>query len=245
MKAAMRILAALCACAFGLAPAALTEEAAVMRMQVSDGEHTVMFELNDTPAAGSLYDQLPLELDVGDYGGNEKTFYPPLALDGANAREGGGDAGGLAYFSPWGDVAMYYGAFGSYPGLWLLGEAVEGAEAIDALSGTIRVTPGPSEYRSIAQDAAAEILAGEGDFILLDVRTEDEYAQGHIPGAICVPNETIGEEPPEQLPELRQTILVYCRSGRRSKEASAKLAAMGYVNVIEFGGINTWTGEVE
>ena len=82
------------------------------------------------------------------------------------------------------------------------------------------------------------------DYILLDVRTQAEYAEGHIPGAICLPNETIGSEPPAELPDREQTILVYCRSGRRSAEAAQKLADMGYVNVLEFGGILDWTGEI-
>ena len=80
--------------------------------------------------------------------------------------------------------------------------------------------------------------------VIVDVRREDEYAAGHIPEAILIPNETIGNDQPAELPDLNQIILVYCRSGRRSKEASQKLANMGYTNVYEFGGIIDWTGEV-
>lgn len=99
-------------------------------------------------------------------------------------------------------------------------------------------------YVHISQeDAMAQMVDGE-DYILLDVRTQAEYAEGHIPGAICLPNETIGSEPPAELPDREQTILVYCRSGRRSAEAAQKLADMGYVNVLEFGGILDWTGEI-
>ena len=83
----------------------------------------------------------------------------------------------------------------------------------------------------------------ETDFILLDVRTQEEYAQAHIPGAICIPNETIGEEAPPELPDKAQLILVYCRSGNRSRQAAGKLAKLGYTNIVEFGGINSWTGE--
>ena len=72
----------------------------------------------------------------------------------------------------------------------------------------------------------------------------DEYARGHIPGAILIPNEEIGTEQPEELPDKNQIILVYCRTGRRSKEASQKLADMGYRNVYEFGGIEDWTGDI-
>ena len=80
--------------------------------------------------------------------------------------------------------------------------------------------------------------------IILDVRRPDEYQAGHIPGAINIPNETIGSEALPQLPDKDQTILVYCRSGNRSKQASEKLAALGYTRVLEFGGILDWTGQV-
>lgn len=99
-------------------------------------------------------------------------------------------------------------------------------------------------YQQITQEEAARILDGTADFILLDVRTEEEYDEGHIPGAVNLPNEDIAADPPELLTDLDQMILVYCRSGRRSKEAAAKLAAMGYTQVLEFGGIMDWTGEV-
>ena len=98
-------------------------------------------------------------------------------------------------------------------------------------------------YRQITQEEAAKILAEQEGYILLDVRTRQEFAEGHIPGAICVPNETIGEGEIPELPQKDQLILVYCRSGNRSKQASGKLAKLGYTNVLEFGGINTWTGE--
>ena len=81
--------------------------------------------------------------------------------------------------------------------------------------------------------------------IIVDVRRMDEFETGHIPGAICIPNESIGTEQPEDLPDLNQIILVYCRSGNRSKQAAQKLFDMGYTNVYEFGGIIDWTGEIE
>ena len=80
--------------------------------------------------------------------------------------------------------------------------------------------------------------------IIVDVRRQDEYDSGHIPGAILIPNESISTEQPEALPDPDQIILVYCRSGRRSKEAAQKLADIGYTNVFEFGGIIDWTGEI-
>ena len=83
------------------------------------------------------------------------------------------------------------------------------------------------------------------DYIILDVRRADEFAAGHIPGAVNIANEEIGNAEPEGLPDKEQRIYVYCRSGNRSKQAAAKLAAMGYTNIVEFGGILDWTGETE
>ena len=99
-------------------------------------------------------------------------------------------------------------------------------------------------YRQVSQETAMEMMAAEEGYIILDVRTREEYAQGHIEGAICVPNEEIDGEPPAELPDKSQLIFVYCRSGNRSKQAAAKLFGMGYTNVVEFGGINTWPGAV-
>ena len=98
-------------------------------------------------------------------------------------------------------------------------------------------------YIQITMDKAVEMMESESNYIILDVRTFEEYNERHIPGAICVPNESIGTEPIDELPQKDQLILVYCRSGRRSKEAAEKLAAMGYSNIYEFGGILDWTGE--
>ena len=86
-------------------------------------------------------------------------------------------------------------------------------------------------------------MAGEEDHIIVDARTIEEYTNGHIPDAICIPNESIGDEMPNQLPNKETLILVYCRSGNRSKQAAAKLAAQGYTNIVEFGGIIDWPGD--
>ena len=83
----------------------------------------------------------------------------------------------------------------------------------------------------------------EDNYIILDVRTKEEYQEKHMPGAVNLPNETIGTEEIPELPAKDQLILVYCRSGNRSKQASEKLAKQGYANIVEFGGINSWTGE--
>lgn len=100
-------------------------------------------------------------------------------------------------------------------------------------------------YTSITMEEAREIFATDGDYIILDVRRADEFAAGHIPGAINVANEAITDTQPAELPDKNQAIYVYCRSGNRSKQASAKLASMGYTNIIEFGGIIDWTGQIE
>ena len=102
-----------------------------------------------------------------------------------------------------------------------------------------------ASYKQITQEEAKEMMTKDDGHIIVDVRRQDEYDEGHIPDAILIPNESITDKQPDELPDLNQIILVYCRSGRRSKEASQKLADIGYTNVYEFGGIITWTGEIE
>lgn len=98
-------------------------------------------------------------------------------------------------------------------------------------------------YQKIsAQDAKARMDSGDS-VIILDVRTAEEYAAGHIPNAILIPNETIIDTQPALLPDLNAEILVYCRSGNRSAQAAKKLIAMGYTNVYDFGGIIDWPYE--
>ena len=99
-------------------------------------------------------------------------------------------------------------------------------------------------YRQISQEEAKEMMGRDDGHVVVDVRRQDEYDAGHIPGAILLPNESIGDTPPEALPDRNQIILIYCRSGNRSKEAAQKLFDMGYTNIYEFGGIITWTGEI-
>lgn len=102
-----------------------------------------------------------------------------------------------------------------------------------------------SFFQQISMDAAITQMAEEDNFILLDVRTPEEFADGHIPGAINIPNESIGENDIAELPDKEQRIYVYCRSGNRSKQASAKLVNLGYTNVVEIGGIIDYHGEIE
>lgn len=103
---------------------------------------------------------------------------------------------------------------------------------------------GKTTYIQIDQEKAKEMMAVNDGHVVVDVRRADEYASGHIPGAILIPNESIGTEKPDQLQDKDQIILIYCRSGNRSKQAAQKLADMGFTNIYEFGGINTWTGEI-
>lgn len=102
-----------------------------------------------------------------------------------------------------------------------------------------------AKYNSISMDEAKKIFESAGDYIIVDVRHPEEYAEGHIPNAINIPNEDIDKDEPSELPDKKQTIYVYCRSGNRSKQASKKLSDMGYKNIIEFGGIIDWTGTIE
>lgn len=98
----------------------------------------------------------------------------------------------------------------------------------------------PITYTSIPASEAKALMDSETDYIILDVRTEKEYADGHIPDAILIPDYEITERAENELTDKSQLILVYCRSGRRSKNAAEKLAEMGYSNVKEFGGIIEW-----
>lgn len=94
-------------------------------------------------------------------------------------------------------------------------------------------------YHKITAEQAKEMM-DEGGVTVVDVRTQAEHDAEHIPGAVLVPNETIHDEPPEALPELDAVLLVHCRSGVRSKQASDKLVEMGYTQVYDFGGIRDW-----
>jgi len=116
--------------------------------------------------------------------------------------------------------------------------------AAPAAAATPTPTATPAVYKKIsAADAKARMDSGD-EIIILDVRTKEEYDAGHIKGAILVPNETIIDEQPDLLPDLDAEILVYCRSGNRSAQAANKLLAIGYTNVVDFGGIIDWPYDV-
>lgn len=111
------------------------------------------------------------------------------------------------------------------------------------LAGCAAPAESEASYRQISTDGAIAMMEEENNYIILDVRTPEKFSDKHIPDAINIPNETIGTEEIPELPDKAQLILVYCRSGNRSKQASDKLANLGYTNIVEFGGINDWPGE--
>ena len=115
------------------------------------------------------------------------------------------------------------------------------------LAGCAETTGGENDatYRQITMSEAVEMMASESDYIILDVRRPDEFSAGHIPNAVNIPNESIGADEIDELPDKDRRILVYCRSGNRSKQASEKLVRLGYTNIVEFGGILDWKGEIE
>ena len=110
---------------------------------------------------------------------------------------------------------------------------------------SVQNTEQKSGYKHVSMEEGLELMEADSDYILLDVRRDDEFEEGHIPGAINIPNESIGTEEIAELPDKNQTIYVYCRSGNRSKQASQKLVDLGYTDVIEFGGIIDYSGEIE
>ena len=102
-----------------------------------------------------------------------------------------------------------------------------------------------ASYEQITQEEAKQIMDTTNGYILLDTRTQEEYDQSHIPGALLIPHTEIAQRAEEELPDKDQVILVYCRSGNRSKQASEVLVELGYTNIKEFGGIIDWPYEVE
>ena len=101
-----------------------------------------------------------------------------------------------------------------------------------------------SVIKYVSMDEIVQIMNENSNYIILDVRSMQEYNEGHIPNAICIPNETISEDIINKLPNKEQLILIYCRSGNRSKQAAQKLKKLGYTNLIEFGGIIDWAGDI-
>ena len=128
--------------------------------------------------------------------------------------------------------------------------AATAAPAISAApEATLAATAEPAaespkaEYRKITAQEAKARIDSKDELIILDVRTAEEYAQGHIPGAVLLPVGNIAKDAPAQLPDKDAEILVYCRSGNRSRQAAQQLVAMGYTGIFDFGGIIDWPYE--
>ena len=114
-------------------------ESSVKQIKVTANGNTIIYELNESPAAKDLYNQLPLTIEVQNYSTDEKIYYPPKELNTSDTPLADSEAGSLAYYAPWGDVVMFYRDFGSASGLYELGTVVEGKEFIEKLSGTITI----------------------------------------------------------------------------------------------------------
>ena len=131
----------------------------------------------------------------------------------------------------------------------LVAATVIAALALAACSSSDSTAPAPAapsaSYEQISAQQAKDLMDTDDSLVILDVRTQQEYDQVHIPGAVLLPLDQVEERAQTVLPNKDQLILVYCRSGNRSKQASELLAAQGYVNVKEFGGINDWPFDVE
>ncbi len=150
-------------------------------------------------------------------------------------------------------TAVFGGSLGSLVGMytfrhktkkWYYTITVPVLLLIQIVAAVLLLSSCGSSYTRISQDEAMQMMQEQTDYLIVDVRRPDEFAEGHIAGAINVPSDDITDDMPELLPDKEQTLLVYCRSGNRSKEASRKLADIGYTKVYEFGGINTWEGEI-
>ena len=102
-----------------------------------------------------------------------------------------------------------------------------------------------NEIRHVSMNDIVKIMEENKDYVIVDVRTPDEYAEGHIPNAINIQNETINETVYNKLKDKNQLILIYCRSGSRSRQAAYKMQKLGYTNIVEFGGIINWKGKIE
>ena len=114
-----------------------------------------------------------------------------------------------------------------------------GSEKESVVGETVSSMKEQREYHKITAEEAKQMI-DEGSVTVVDVRTQEEYDAKHIPGAILVPNESIGSEQPEALPDKEAVLLIHCRTGIRSKQASEKLVSLGYTHVYDFGGIESW-----
>ena len=121
---------------------------------------------------------------------------------------------------------------------------LSGCALTKAKADTAEDMTGKAAYQKISAEEAYEMMASQEVVVVVDVRTREEYDGGHIENAVLVPNESIGSEMPEALHDKEATLLIYCRSGRRSKDAAQKLLALGYQSVYDFGGVIDWPYEL-
>ena len=150
-------------------------------------------------------------------------------------------------------IAAFGGSLGALAGMytfrhktkkWYYTITVPVLLVIQIVAAVLLLSSCGASYEQISQEEAMQMMQEQSDYLIVDVRRPDEFAEGHIKDAINVPNEDITDGMPELLPDKDQLLLIYCRSGNRSKEASRKLVDIGYTKVYEFGGINTWEGEI-
>ncbi|WP_288278180.1 cyclophilin-like fold protein [uncultured Prevotella sp.] len=154
----------------------IADEALPKRIKVTDGNHNVTFELNETSAAQSLYGMLPITKEVQNYSTNEKIFYPETAINySSDCIEGACPVGTLALFSPWGNVVMYYGAASKYTGLYILGNAVEGADQISELTGDITVSKVEVAKERLKSAVQAQIAAKGMAYSLIAPKAADAF----------------------------------------------------------------------
>jgi rhodanese-related sulfurtransferase len=125
----------------------------------------------------------------------------------------------------------------------ILGMAACDAAAPSAPPSSSTASESAAVYRRITPEKAKERIDSGDSVIILDVRTPGEFKEEHIPGALLIPNETIVDKPPGELPDLNAEILIYCRTGNRSRQAAEKLIKIGYTKVYDFGGITNWPYE--
>lgn len=175
-----------------------SDPAAPMQIRVQSDTQTIVFELNDSPAAQSFYEQLPLSISVEDYAGSEKLFYPPEGLDVSDTPLAEGPAGTLAYYEPWGNVAMFYGDCSGASGLYELGQAVSGAGQIQSLTGDIRIEK--EEESSTGEPEADTADENELSSHPLQQATENTEPPPEEEEAVPAP-----AEPPSTEPSPNQT----------------------------------------
>lgn len=225
-------------------PAPTPTPARQIVVQTENG--SVVYELNDSPAADSLYEQLPITIPVEDYSTNEKIFYPPQSLDTSGTPQASGGAGTLAYYAPWGDVVMFYGDYSPNSSLFELGRVVSGSELVSGMSGTITVrrmedTPTPSPAPTPEPDDTPKVLVA----YFSATNTTEGVAQ-RLADSIDADIYEIVPQVPYISADLNYN--TDCRANREQNDLSARPAISGSVNDMSqydvvFIGYPIWWGQ--